>query len=215
MYGVYFNVDTDADAVECALTFIVNMHWLLNYLGINRVRIPYTASPGLNVYSVEYPYNVNVRYQNLIGAGVCTKLQATQPPPESRAFKKTQSQSWATNHGMEEISFLLVNVLRTYGVWSIQHTSWSRKKEHTDPDKGPAGCVTPLFLPFPWFGHGSFVPRFPRNSFFFLFFLSRISRVYYPLLDVEGLSLFLISYFLFHLLFYAYYLVTTEYGAHW
>ena len=63
MYGVYFNVDTDADAVECALTFIVNMHWLLNYLGINRVRIPYTASPGLNVYSVEYPYNVNVRYQ--------------------------------------------------------------------------------------------------------------------------------------------------------
>jgi hypothetical protein len=26
MYGVYFNVDTDADAVECALTFIVNMH---------------------------------------------------------------------------------------------------------------------------------------------------------------------------------------------
>lgn len=68
---------------------------------------------------------------------------------------------------MEEIS-ILVNVLRTPD--SI-HNKVGVEGEHTDPDKGGIGRVTPLFLPFPWFVHGSFVPRF---RFLFSFWISRV-----------------------------------------
>jgi hypothetical protein len=57
MYGVY-NIES---AVEYAMTLKCIC---ADFKSItHRVRIPYTTSLVLNVYSIEYPYNIDVRYQ--------------------------------------------------------------------------------------------------------------------------------------------------------
>jgi hypothetical protein len=84
--------------------------------------------------------------KNLIGTGICTKLQTTQPPPEF------PSQNWTTNRGMEEISFWLTySVLRTVPPYQGLCLFWScvRSTEYVNQNE-ISSCVTPLFGPFPW-----------------------------------------------------------------
>lgn len=119
--------------------------------------------------------------KNLIGTGVCTKIQTTQPPPESRASRISNHKAELRTAEWKRFHFLCLNVLRTPYTTTI-----GVKREHTDPDKGGGCCVTPLFFYTFSMVWTRFLPRFLGIPFFW------ISRVYYPLLVVEDPSLFLI-----------------------
>lgn len=102
--------------------------------------------------------------KNLIGTGVCTKIQTTQPPPESRASRISNHKAELRTAEWKRFHFLCLNVLRTPYTTTI-----GVKREHTDPDKGGGCCVTPLFFLYLFHGLDTVPSKVPRNSFFFGF----------------------------------------------